>query len=115
MFNTVIPEAGYAWSLSLGVTICKMNRLGEMSSGIPRCGIPAPHLGAGRRLAVLHLNLQRHLVVINKERTKSDKARRLSDGLLNTAAKSEDDPGKERGNSSLPGSDEQNTEVFFQV
>lgn len=82
MFNTVIPEADYAWSLSLGVTICKMNRLGEMSSGIPRCGIPAPHLGAGRRLAVLHLNLQRHLVVINKERTKSDKARRLSDGLL---------------------------------
>lgn len=82
MFDTVIPEAGYAWSLSLGVTICKMSRLGEMSSPIPRCGIPAPHLEAGRRLAVHHLNLQRHLVVVDKERTRSGRARRLSDGLL---------------------------------
>lgn len=48
------------------------------------CGIPEPHLGSGR-FAVFHFNLQCHLVVTNKYRTRD----RGCVMVCNTAARSE--------------------------
>lgn len=74
---------------------------------IPRCGVTEPHLGARRRFAVFHFNLQCHLVVINKDGTRD-----RQEAVCQKMTK-----GRER----LPfppretGSNEWHTGVFFQV